>query len=156
MLCTSHRLLQKQQVCVLFVKRSDTTTRNQPKTSCCFVVSSFRRSLSSCHSLYGIELASEGTSVFFSLMGVVSSSSIPSTKTPAHNALQRTRGSSFPCNEPKEKKMSQNWEFGNLSKNVGVEIHKTLARLTNAEKNYNQRRLPAWCSCIPFFANDFC
>ena len=70
----------------------------------CFVVSLFRRSLSSCHSLYGIELASEGTSVFFSLMGVFSSSSIPSTKTPAHNALQRTRGSSFPCNKPKEKK----------------------------------------------------
>ena len=102
----------------------------------CFVVSLFRRSLSSCHSLYGIELASEGTSVFFSLMGVFSSSSIPSTKTPAHNALQRTKGSSFPCNEPKEKKMSQNWSFGNLSKNVGVvEIHKILARLTNAEKD---------------------
>ena len=31
--------------------------------------------------------------------------------------------------------MSQNWEFGNLSKNVGVEIHKILARLTNAEKD---------------------
>ena len=52
---------------------------------------------------YGIELASEGTSVFFSLMGVFSSSSIPSTKTPAHNALQRTKGSSFPYNETKGK-----------------------------------------------------
>ena len=98
---------------------------------------------------YGIELASEGTSVFFSLMGVFSSSSIPSTKTPAHNALQRTKGSSFPYNETKEKKMGQIWEFWEsvnkwLSRNT-----QDFGTLDKCWKRFTTK------GCIPFFCKRF-
>ena len=66
----------------------------------------------------------------------------------------------MPCNEPKDlpflatnqrrKRRVKIGNFGNLSKNVGVEIHKILEHLTNAERDLQPK------AAFPFFANNFC
>ena len=66
----------------------------------------------------------------------------------------------MPCNEPKDlpflttKQKGSRWakfgNFGNLSINVGVEIHKILAHLTNVEEDLQPK------AAFPFFTNDFC